>query len=350
MSTHVFRLSRLMALLLLALAPSMTHAMSGMDMPHSGHGKETTALSKNMEGPINTSDSEMELTYSADGNTVIFVSGRQGSIPSPGVPYHFDIWMSHKVNNVWQAPIHLGPGIDPKVGPNINTSAWELEPSLSDDGNVIYFTRYQPGNLSTGDLYVTQKINGAWQPARNWNDVPELPHLNTPTGEEHCPIIASDSLIYFNYQQPGVTQDSDIWKVEKKDGVWQKPESLGPRINSPYRDHMHWTGLSKDGKSLIVTSTRPDMGSRGGHDMWIAYQNPKGEWQEPLNLGDTINTAGEDMCWAFSPDGKKMHGSGGPLGSYNHDVMWLNKDDIPLLKNFEPIGPPPNLLKSVKGK
>jgi hypothetical protein len=33
-------------------------------------------------------------------------------------------------------------------------------------------------------------------------------------------------LIYFNYQQPGVTQDSDIWKVEKKDGVWQKPESL----------------------------------------------------------------------------------------------------------------------------
>ena len=74
------------------------------------------------------------------------------------------------------------------------------------------------------------------------------------------------------------------------------------------------------------------------------YKNQKGEWQEPLNLGDTINTAGEDMCWAFSPDGKKMHGSGGPLGSYNHDVMWLNKDDIPLLKNFEPIGPPPNLL------
>ncbi|MBL8037293.1 MAG: PD40 domain-containing protein [Nitrospira sp.] len=24
---------------------------------------------------------------------------------------------------------------------------------------------------------------------------------------------------------------------------------------------MHWTGLSKDGKNLIITSTRPDMGS-----------------------------------------------------------------------------------------
>jgi hypothetical protein len=39
---------------------------------------------------------------------------------------------------------------------------------------------------------------------------------------------------------------------------------------------------------------------RGGHDEWISYQNPKSEWQEPLNLDDTIKTAGEDMCWSFT--------------------------------------------------
>ncbi|MGE3487792.1 MAG: hypothetical protein AB7L09_23985, partial [Nitrospira sp.] len=185
--------TRSLAALTLLFAPTVSYAMSGMDMPHSGHGKATSSLSQNIGEPINSSEAEIEITYSTDGNTAIFVSGRNGSVPSPGVPYNFDIWMVHKVNGEWQAPIHLGPGIDPSVGPNINTSAWELEPSLSDDGNVIYFTRYEPGNLSTGGLYVTQKINGVWQPARNWNDVPELPHLNTPTGEEHCPIIASDS-------------------------------------------------------------------------------------------------------------------------------------------------------------
>jgi hypothetical protein len=348
MNATAFRPQHGLALLALLLAPPLTYAMSGMDMSTNGHAKATTSLSKSMGEPINSSEAEIEMTYSADGKTVIFVSGRQGSIPSPAVPYNFDIWMSRNVNGMWQAPIHLGPGIDPAVGPNINTSAWELEPSLSDDGNVIYFTRYEPGNLSTGDLYVTQKINGVWQPARNWNDVPELPHINTPTGEEHCPIIASDSLIYFSYQQPGVTQDSDIWKVEKKEGVWQKPQSLGPRINSPYRDHMHWTGLSKDGKSLIITSMRPDFGSRGGHDEWISHQNPNGEWQEPLNLGDTINTAGEDMCWTFTPDGQIFSGGSGPRGSYNHDIMWVHKDNVPLLKTFEPIGPPPNLLVTNK--
>ena len=349
MKTNSLNLNLLIAGLALLLGQSASYAMPGMDMP-SGANAQAPSLAKSIGAPINSDAAEFEMTYSADGKTVLFVSTRPGVIESKGNPYSFDIWMAHNVNGQWQTPIHLGPSIDPKVGPNINTEAWELEPSLSDDGNAIYFTRYQPGNLSTGDLYVVQKIDGVWQEAKSWNDVPELPHLNTPTGEEHCPIIVSDSLIYFSYQQPGVTQDSDIWKVEKKNGAWQKPQSLGSRINSPYRDHLHWTGLSKDGKSLIITSTRTDMGSRGGHDEWISYQNPKGEWQEPLNLGDTINTAGEDMCWSFTPDGKKFFGGWGPQGSYNMDVLWLNKDDVPLLKNFDPIGPPPNLLAKNRTK
>jgi hypothetical protein len=32
------------------------------------------------------------------------------------------------------------------------------------------------------------------------------------------------------------------------------------------------------------------------------------------------------------------------------DIRWINKDDVPLLKDFEPIGPPPNLLKNGKAK
>ena len=346
MKKHLF-IPKLFSISLMSLLThNISHAMPGMHDSGSGAVTEHPRASNSIGGKINTPGSEMEITYSADGKTAIFVSTRTGSIPSPGGNYSFDIWMSHQADGEWQEPIHLGPGIDPKAGPNINTSAWELEPSFSDDGNVIYFTRYEPGNMLSGDLYVVQKVDGVWQSARNWNDVPELPSINTSTGEEHCPIIASDSLIYFSYHQPGVTQDSDIWKVEKKDGVWQKPVSLGPKINSPQRDHMHWTGLSKDGKSLIITSMRTDLGSRGGHDEWIAQQNAEGEWQQPVNLGDTINTSGEDMCWTFTPDGKKFTGSWGPHGTFDMDIRWVDKNDVPLLKNFEPIGPPPNLLSS----
>lgn len=335
--------------LLAMLACGISHAMPGMHGGGDANAAEPPKASRSMGEPINSPGSEIEITYSADGKTAIFVSTREGSIASPGSPYSFDIWMSHNVDGHWQPPIHLGPGIDPAVGPNINTGAWELEPSFSDDGNVIYFTRYEPGNLLSGDLYVVQKIDGVWQSARNWNDVPELPSINTPTGEEHCPIIVSDSLIYFNYSQPGVTQESDIWKVEKRDGAWQKPVSLGPKINSPQRDHMHWTGVSKDGKSMLVTSTRVDPDSRGGHDMWISHQDAEGEWQKPVNLGDAINTPGEEMCWTFTPDGKTLTGSWGPHNTFDTDIRWISKEDIPLLQDFEPIGPPPNLLANSGG-
>lgn len=81
--------------------------------------------------------------------------------------------------------------------------------------------------------------------------------------------------------------------------------------------------------------------------MGLSYLNPRDKWHEPLTLDDTINTAGEDMCWTFTPNGAMFSGESGPLGSYHydvmHDVMWVRKEDVPLLKNFKPISPPPQL-------
>ena len=74
------------------------------------------------------------------------------------------------------------------------------------------------------------------------------------------------------------------------------------------------------------------------------HQDEKGEWQTPINLGDTINSPGEEMCWTFTPDGKYLTGSWGPQNTFDTDLYRMSKEDIPLLKDFDPIGPPPNLL------
>lgn len=127
--------------LVFILAYDISYAMPGMHGSGNGGTTDTPRESKSMGEPINSPGAELEITYSPDGKTAIFVSTREGSIESPGSPYNFDIWMSHYTDGAWQPPIHLGPDIDPTKGPSINTSSWELEPSFSDDGNVIYFTR-----------------------------------------------------------------------------------------------------------------------------------------------------------------------------------------------------------------
>ena len=51
--------------------------------------------------------------------------------------------------------------------------------------------------------------------------------------------------------------------------------------------------LTPDGQTLFFASNRE--GGFGGLDIWLTTKNKKGEWEDPVNLGEEINTPlGED--------------------------------------------------------
>ncbi len=275
---------------------------------------------------------DFEITYSTDGKTAVWASNR------PGGQGGNDIYFAEFKNGAW------GPAVN--AGPAINSGVNEQEPSLSDDGELLYFTRYHdPNNMLSGDLYVSRKVNGQWQTAQNWNDVPELPAINTADGEEHCPIVVNKDLIYFSTNRKG-TQASDIWMVERKNGVWGEARSMGPDINSPNRDHLHWTGLSKDGRSMIIISDRPDRGSIGKSDQWIVRMDDKGHWGAPTNLGPLVNSGEDEICWTSPPDAATFGGATKRFGLSMGALYYVNRADVPALQGFVPnTRPPLNLLK-----
>jgi len=287
----------------------------------------------NAGAPFNASGFfDFEITFSADGKTAVWASDR------PGGRGGNDLYIAKFKNGAWGPAVNLGPAI--------NSAVNEQEASLSDDGEVLYFTRYHdPKNFMSGDLYVSRKVNGKWQTAQSWNDVPALPSLNTPDGEDHCPIIVNKDLIYFSTNRKG-TQDSDIWMVERKNGVWGEPHSMGSAINSPQRDHLHWTNLSKDGKSMIIISERTDRGSLGGSDEWIVHKDDKGVWGAPTNLGPAINSSGNEICWTIPPDGKKLIGATDRNGLSQGALYTVVRQSVLKLQGFDPDTVPPiNLLK-----
>ena len=77
--------------LVLLLVHGVSYAMPGMHGAGHGNASELPRISKSMGEPINSPGSEIEITYSADGKTAIFVSTREGSLESSGNPYNFDI-------------------------------------------------------------------------------------------------------------------------------------------------------------------------------------------------------------------------------------------------------------------
>jgi Tol biopolymer transport system component len=278
---------------------------------------------------LNSVGDDFEVAFSADGKTAVFASSREGGYGSN------DIYISQLVGGRWQTPVNVGPAI--------NSAIMDQEAALSDDGQILYFTRGVAGQ-AVGELFISRKVNGVWQTAENWNDVPELPHINSEFNE-HCPLIVSKDLIYFSYEKPGVTQSDDLYQVKRVNGVWGKPEPLPGQINSTSREHLHWTGLSKDGNALIIVSDRP--GGYGSSDQWISYKDSAGNWSAPENLGPLVNTSGGDFCWVFTPDGKYFVGVAARSGGQGGDDLYLvERSSIPLLQDFKPNGKPPiNLLR-----
>src|SRR5690606_14124350 len=49
--------------------------------------------------------------------------------------------------------------------------------------------------------------------------------------------------------------------------------------------------LSTDGRVVIFSSERP--GGDGGRDLWLSVRTDQG-WVEPVNLGPSVNTAGNE--------------------------------------------------------
>jgi WD40-like Beta Propeller Repeat len=86
-----------------------------------------------------------------DGLEMFITSNRAGSIPDAlGAP-SLDIWVSTRSNTAdpWGTPVNLGAPI--------NTPAADGAPSLSFDGQTLYFDSTRDGGLGLRDIYVTTR-------------------------------------------------------------------------------------------------------------------------------------------------------------------------------------------------
>ncbi len=192
---------------------------------------------------------------------------------------------------------------DPMPVPGINTGSTDYYPSISSDGNKLYFTSYREGNE---DIYVSERINGEWSTPVN---------LGPPVNSEHrdlAPSISSDgnTLYFISYGREGGYGSYDIWYSEW-DSItqsWGEPINPGPNVNSFAGE---WSPcISHDGTKLYFASadyTRP--GHLGSDDLYVSEMGENG-WMPAVNLG--INSFGDDYC---------------PSISHNDSVLYFASND-----------------------
>ncbi len=96
-----------------------------------------------------------------------------------------------------------------------------------------------------------------------------------------------------------------LYTSTKKDGKWGEP------VEMPFNNMRYSVGhpaLSADGKTLYFSSNMP--GGFGGSDLYKSTFDGS-NWSEPVNLGKTINTAGNEVFPYLAKDGKLYFSSEG---------------------------------------
>ena len=102
-----------------------------------------------MPRPINTSYYEGSISMTADGNTVYFISEREGGVGRG------DIYVSEKKGeDDWSSPKNLG-----KL---INTELDEKFVFIHPNGKTLYFSSEGHQTMGSYDIFKTELINGSW--------------------------------------------------------------------------------------------------------------------------------------------------------------------------------------------
>ena len=224
-----------------------------------------------------------------------------------------DLWMSTRAStdDDWGRPVNLGP--------MINSSSHDAGPSISADGRSLYFHSIRPGGQGLFDLWVTRRL----LPGLPWGRPVNLGSVINSQANERSPSISADGLsLYFMSNRTDGSGAFDLWVATRptKTAPWQEPVNLGPAVNSE-----SWEldpDIAADGLTLFFASGRPG-GHGGNNDLWMTSRASLADpWAAPVNLGPAVNTtAGEDTP-NLSADGHILLFRSDRPGGFGRRDLW----------------------------
>lgn len=168
------------------------------------------------EGPATFNDRGTEVYFTRNNNVKKKIGNSIDRNNKLGIYYS-----KYSRKTGWSAPTPFKHN-----KPNFNFA----HPSLSEDGNSLYFVSDMDGGYGGTDIYVCEMENGNWGAPQNLGPV-----INTE-GNEYFPFIHSTGRLYFSSDKHESIGRLDIFYSEKVNGEWHKPIPMDPPVNSRYND------------------------------------------------------------------------------------------------------------------
>jgi outer membrane protein OmpA-like peptidoglycan-associated protein len=227
-------------------------------------------------------------------NQLYFTSARNESKKEYG-------WNKEPFLDIYKADYNIdGTITNANAVSELNSKFHDGPITISADGLTAYFSgdsfkeasfekdKENKLKLSRNNLFVCTKDNG------KWGKVISLPFNSNEYSTSNPSLSRDGKTLYFSSDMPGSIGGVDIWKVAvNTDGTFGNPENLGNLVNTEGNESFPF--ISDDNIILFFASSgRPGL---GGLDV---FQIDLTKGAEAVNLGAPVNTEKDDFGFTFN--------------------------------------------------
>ena len=258
-------------------------------------------------------------------NKLYFVSSRNEKATSRNYG-----WNDEPFLDIFSSTINdKGSHLPADLFDELNSKFHEGIVSFTPDGNTAYFTResyyedeYQKDSLNNTKysqlyIYKATKLKDSW-------DTFESLEINDVNFSNKNPMVSPDGKhLYFSSNMPGGFGLYDLYKAEiNDDGSLGKVENLGQKINTEGQEAFPFV----TGENMIYFSSDGHLGL-GGLDVFYS-KNVDDKWSNSKNVGIPVNSGADDFAFMIKEENGYVS---------SNRTGGVGKDDIYAVKKIRPL-------------
>lgn len=211
-----------------------------------------------------------------------------------------------------------------KYSKELNSKYHDAAVTFSKDGKEVFFTR---NNLIDGkvgrsdDDIIKLKVFHAKGGDGAWGDLESLPFNSDEYSVTHPSLSSDGNTLYFSSDMPGGFGGMDLYKSNKESGRWGPPMNLGPVLNTEGNEL--FPNVDHNTERLYFVSD--GLIGLGGLDIFYAEDRGNDDWTSPENLGFPINTISDDLSLVFEENGREGYFASDRIGGIGGDDIYAFK-------------------------
>lgn len=288
------------ALFVFSALPSATHAQqSGKSKSKDRFREKDYARPPDIRNAAEINGPGMDYSpiYHRDGIVFVSNSSRAGRTDAryqdrPSFDLYFALLDANQEPTVRQA-----------FSDELNSRLNEGQATFSRDGRTVYFTRnnmYKGVQKAGDDGRVRMKIYQARLGKYDWENVQELPFNDNNFSCMHPSLSVDGQRLYFTSDMPGGHGGFDLYvSTRMADGTWSTPDNLGPEVNTDKNELFPFITFGE--KTLLFASSGHN--TLGGLDIFSVNLDKVAEGV--INLNEPFNSPHDDMGMILNEDGTR---------------------------------------------